>query len=701
MKRKRSETRLDLFLDLMSSRWASGLAMILVVLVSFASYGFVRKGEVSAQQAQALFDGPTVRQTAHAVSDIYRLRIALENAVAQGGFSPETRADFLLALDYLYVRADNYARSLGRVPTRADSAKALQAINDIVVLSDTAAASGFPDVDQLAEQVDGAGGAAQSALMQYMNALHVEQQDALNGTVVSLAGLTRLHSMFLALMLVFAVGILTLLRREVLNRHKRSEAEARVSFLAYHDELTGLGNRARFSQEAGAFFTTPDDGKGYSGALAYIDIDEFKEINDVFGHPVGDAVLCQVADRIRMVSEKHDALAVRIAGDEFAVLLKSGLPKDMRAFGTELLAAVAEPVSVHGNVIVPELSIGIASAGEVAKTSDVSLDSMSRSADYALYAAKRIVGRSNLQLFDEALSRQLTLRRARLKALEEALINEELDVWLQPQINLETLELAGFEALARWTHDGEMVRPDEFIALAEESGLIVTLDSYMLRCATRAMAEWNDRHGVQIPVSVNISAVHLGSRRLLGTISEALRGAGLPPQLLTVELTETVEVSDWGPVVEKLVSIRDLGCRLSIDDFGSGYSSLGYLRKMPAHELKIDRSLVIGIESSSEGRSIVSSVVDIAHSLNFTTVIEGIETVEQALIARKLGCTTAQGYLFCRPMPYRELPGPGEFVPAHVRAGLTDDTAMSNKPSDRKEAPTVSDAGLVFHRSLI
>ena len=355
MARKPKASRIDLFLDMMASRWASALALVLVATVSVASFGFVRQGENSAQQAKALFDGPTVRQTAHAVADIYRLRFALEYAAAQGGFSPESRSNFLLALDYLFVRAENYARSLSRVAPRADSARALEAINNIVTMSDTAAAHGFPDVGGLSSEVEKAASTAQSLLMQYMNALHVEQQAALNGTVLSLSSLTRLHSMFLGAMLCFAVGILSLLRREVLNRHRRSEAEARVSYLAYHDELTGLGNRAQYSQEAAACFSVGKDGTMPAGALAYIDVDEFKEINDVYGHPIGDEVLCQIADRIREVSERHGGSPVRIAGDEFAVLLTSGRQQDMRAFGDALLNVVGEPVFVQGNVIVPEL----------------------------------------------------------------------------------------------------------------------------------------------------------------------------------------------------------------------------------------------------------------------------------------------------------------------------------------------------------
>lgn len=638
----------------------------LVLSVSFVSYSFVLSGEQSAQRAQTSFKGPTVRENAHALADIYRLQFSLERAVSDGGFNGETRDDYLAALDYLYVRAVNFARNLVVVPYREDSAAALAAINSMIKLSDEAAALGFPDLDGFSGELNAAAQTAQASLIHYMNALHVDTQAALSGTVQSLGNLTRLHSAFLLVMLAFAIAMLTLLRREVLNRHQWSEAEARVSFLAYHDDLTGLGNRATFSRRGAEFFDVQTGGKNQRGALAFIDLDDFKEINDVYGHPAGDAVLRHVAAALREVSAEHGAIPVRIAGDEFAVLLDSGKPSEIRSFVANLLAKVSRPIAVQDNVLSAQLSVGIAAAQEVAKTTKVTLETMSRSADYALYAAKRMVGRGNVQMFDEALSTQWTHRRSRLTAMEGALKKREFEVALQPQIDLKTFALSGFEALARWTHEGEVVSPDEFISLAEESGLIIELDCFMLDQATRFMASWNQLHGTQIPISVNISAVHVSSSKLVATISKALATSGLEPHLLTIELTETVEVRDWKIVVDRLARIRDLGCRLSIDDFGSGYSSLGYLRKMPAHELKIDRSLVIGIENSPEVQSIVSAVVDIAHSLDFVTVVEGIETLEQARVARHLGCTHAQGYLFSRPLLLPQIPAPSGVFPIKV-----------------------------------
>ena len=681
---ERQHSAADRFLDIMASRWVGFLVLVVVLGVAAISYGLISQGQTSARQAQSLFEGPTVRENAHAISDIYRLQFAANQIASTGSRNEQTVSDFLAALDFLYVRAENLGRSLMLVDYREDSARALSSMHRMIEISDSAITNGFADLGTFQSQLTEAARSAQSELVQYMNALHIDQQGALTNAVSSLEALTRLHFLFLLAMLIFSVSLLFLLRREVLIRKDWSEAEARVTYIAYHDDLTGLGNRATFHERALDFFDRAKTSELRNRSLIVLDLDDFKEINDAFGHPVGDAVLCHIAEILKAVAEKHDAIPVRVAGDEFAMFLKTGKSLEIRRIADDIINEVRKPLSLQDNVIMPHLSIGGVAARDLDDSQPITLESMSRAADYALYAAKRSPGRNNVRLFDDALATQLRQRRERLKALETAIETDAIEVWLQPQVDLFTLELSGFEALARWTHNGVFVPPDEFVAIAEDNGLIADLDAMMLRRATQAMADWNTRHGAEVAISVNVSASNIGSPRLMSAISTALGLSKLPPQLLTLELTETVEVRDWKQVVDKMTRIRALGCKLSIDDFGSGYSSLGYLRKMPAHELKIDRSLVTGIESSEEGRSIVSSVVDIAHSLRFVTVVEGIETIEQARIARHLGCTHAQGYLFGKPLPHQKVPAPDKVLPdpimAEMKRTASGDALLSKDP---------------------
>jgi EAL domain-containing protein (putative c-di-GMP-specific phosphodiesterase class I) len=284
-------------------------------------------------------------------------------------------------------------------------------------------------------------------------------------------------------------------------------------------------------------------------------------------------------------------------------------------------------------------------------------EAMTRAADFALYAAKAAPGRGNQRLFDAALAAEIAERGARLTALERAVAEGALEVWLQPKVRLATGATTGFEALVRWRRGGEVVPPAEFVSLAEESGLIVDIDLFVLQAATRRVAERNRAQGARLGLSVNLSTQHMASRRIVDEVARALDASGLPPDLLTLELTESMAVRDWVHVLETVDRLKALGCRISLDDFGTGYSSLGYLRRLPADELKLDKSFVAELDRSDQARWIVDGVVDIARSLRMRVVIEGIETPAQAEIAADLGCEIGQGFLFGRPRPAEEALG--------------------------------------------
>ena len=652
-------------LDGLASRWVSIFFVFVVMAIAVSSYTQMLQGATQARSAQMLFDGPSVRSNAIALADIQRVQQAITHFDDPRHMRPTALTNLQIAVDILHVRADSFRRNIAKVPPRQEGTDALNAILNVVSIADTAFANDLADTPAFHAKLNHAIGHANTALTIFMNALYHDQQQAVAGTVSVLSGLSKLHTSYLLAMVSFAVVLQTLLRREVVNRRGKAVAENRIAFLAFHDALTGLGNHAALNDALAEHFE--GDGKRTPRcSIIQLDLDGFRDINETFGAAVGDAVLKHVANAINAISKTGNATPFRLGGDEFAILVPFEDENRLLTLAKLMANAVKRPVFIDRDIFEVTVSAGIATASQVAGTGRVDGHALMRAADYTLGSARGTMGNENIRFLDQSLMAQYTNRRERMAALGDAIRSGEIDVWMQPQFDLLTLDLVGFEALARWEHEGTMIPPDEFVPMAESCGLIVALDSLMLRKATAIMAAWNQQNQSRVGVSVNLSGGHVSSDSLVMTVRDALKASGLAPDLLTLELTETVEVKDWDSVGKRLSILVDMGCYLAIDDFGSGYSSLGYLRKMPAQELKIGRSLVLDIEASKKGRSILASVVDIAQSLNFHTVVEGIETVEQALIAQKLGCNRAQGYLFSRPLKSINLPPPDELFPRDI-----------------------------------
>lgn len=652
---QRLDASISRLLDGLASKLGVTLLASFFVFLSATSIVYVARSNNLLADAQEIVDGPSIRNGAVTVSDLYRVTSVVNGAAVAGGFDDESREEFEVALDILFVRTETLDRIMRNNDIPAEGHRAIALLWEFIAAADAGLSDGVTDPRSFALRLEAIASEAHANLIRYLENKHVEQAAAFAGTAGSLGELARRHKVFVALNLAVALTALCLLRREVIARRLRGAAEKRVSYLAFHDSLTGLHNRAWFTDRLEDLF----DGLDASGtnararrwSLLYVDLDGFKQINDVHGHQAGDAVLCHVSEVIRRFSDEHGGCAARLAGDEFALLLPLSQHRALERFAGRLLPDATAAIDHSGSRILPRMSIGAAAAATLAKSEPVSSASLSRAADFALYAAKEESGHGKLRIFDDEMARRLSQRRARLDALEEAVLNDALEVWLQPKIALATGAHVGFEALVRWRHKGDLIMPFEFIALAEQSGLIIEIDRFMLRAATRAVAEWNARHKADVTVSVNLSGRHISSPDLESHVSAAISASGLRPDQLTLELTESVEVRDWDSVAAKLDSLRALGCKLSLDDFGTGYSSLGYLRQMPADELKLDKSFVTDLETSPEAREIVSSVVDIARTLDLAVVIEGIETLSQARIAEDLGCMVGQGYFFGRPAP--------------------------------------------------
>jgi diguanylate cyclase (GGDEF)-like protein len=420
---------------------------------------------------------------------------------------------------------------------------------------------------------------------------------------------------------------------------ERNALDAQLRHQAFHDSLTGLSNRALFSdrvQHALGRRTA-----SHQPILLLLDLDRFKMVNDSLGHAVGDEMLIEVAHRLEASVRVGDTVA-RLGGDEFAILLEDcALPAAERQ-ATRLLHALSQPMWINGQQVVATSSIGIA----VAETS-VSAGDLLRNADVAMYRAKA-AGGGRFQLFQPAMFEAAARHMQLTAALRHALEADQFVLHFQPVVDVATGEVTSMEALARWRHpDLGLLRPKEFIPVAEESGLIVELGAWVLREACGAAAAWPGSAGV----SVNLSGVQLADPAVVEHVKGALLSSGLDPSRLTLEITESVVMQHSEANMRRLRRLRELGVVLAIDDFGTGYSSLSYLRAFPVDELKIDRSFVAAMSGDADSLALVRTIVQLAESLSLRTVAEGVETAAQYDALRALGCDKIQGFYVSRPAP--------------------------------------------------
>ncbi|PRX44609.1 PAS domain S-box-containing protein/diguanylate cyclase (GGDEF)-like protein [Prauserella shujinwangii] len=423
---------------------------------------------------------------------------------------------------------------------------------------------------------------------------------------------------------------------------------------ATHDPLTGLANRTLVLERLTAALRTP--GRVDTACVLFIDLDKFKVINDSLGHSVGDKVLRIAARRLRH-SVRSTEVVGRLGGDEFAVItLGAGEPAEIHALIHHLREALTEPISVDGRHLRIDASIGVVTARPGDRRS---AEDLIRDADVAMYQAKTR-GRGRYEFFDVEL-RERVQRQLRLEQdLRAAVPDGQLWLAYQPIVDVGTDRPVSVEALLRWTHPVHgVVPPAEFIPLAEESDLINIIGDHMLRTATQEVAELRARHGTDLRLAVNLSARQLDDAALVPAVHDALRAAGLPPDALCLEITESALMREPQTAAEVLSALRGLGVRLAIDDFGTGYSSLAQLRRLPLDTLKVDRSFVFGLgepeERAKDAEAIIASIVAMAHAVGLTVIAEGAENERHARILRKLECDQAQGYHFGKPVPAANL----------------------------------------------
>jgi diguanylate cyclase (GGDEF)-like protein len=423
------------------------------------------------------------------------------------------------------------------------------------------------------------------------------------------------------------------------SRHKYAEEE--LSWQANHDPLTGLPNRELFLERLSGFLSR----RVGHVAVLFVDLDDFKVVNDSLGHEAGDRLIGAVAERLRRVLRTEDVIA-RFGGDEFSVLLPGITSEDEAlAVARRLADALREPIVVDGERRYVSASVGLAQSGP---DEDIDAQALMRDADAAMYKAKEL-GKARCEVFDASM-RQHAVERLELEgALRHALDQDELRLVYQPVVNLATGRMTGVEALLRWHNPVYgVVAPLRFIPAAERNGLIIPIGAWVVHEACRQLAAWGDEG---LSIAVNVSARQLGTSAFVDTVRSALESAGIAPARLCLEITETAMMADLDAMSGTLAALKHFGVRLAVDDFGVGYASLRQLRELlPVDTLKIDKSFVDGITTDADDAAIVEGVVRLAHSLGLQAVAEGVETAEQVALLRAWSCQAGQGYHFARPV---------------------------------------------------
>ena len=426
----------------------------------------------------------------------------------------------------------------------------------------------------------------------------------------------------------------------------REESQARSQYLAYHDSLTGLGNRLLFKEQLeealNDVLITP-----HPLAVLFLDLDGFKAINDTLGHSIGDMLLKSVAGRLNDILPRTDRIA-RLGGDEFAILqISAPQPTSSVALAKKIIEVVSLPYSIEGHNVTVGASVGIA----LGHAGNINTANFMKSADLAMYAAK-YDGRGTYRMFDPEMDAIVQVRRALERDMRTALAQDGFKLFYQPLVNLQTKKVTAFEALMRWNHpERGMVPPSEFIPVAEEIGLIVQLGEWALRQACGDAMGWPD----YISVSVNLSPLQFAKGSLVATVMNALASSGLPASRLELEITESVLLEKSERNIGILNQLRDLGVRISMDDFGTGYSSIGYLRSFQFDKIKIDQSFVRDLLVDKGSLAIVRAIAGLGVSFGMTTTAEGVETEEQMRCLNLEGCIEVQGFLYSKPVPADEI----------------------------------------------
>jgi diguanylate cyclase (GGDEF)-like protein len=427
---------------------------------------------------------------------------------------------------------------------------------------------------------------------------------------------------------------------------ERKEAEQLINFQAYHDLLTHLPNRALLRDRLNLAIAHARRNKGKLGVM-FLDLDRFKVVNDTLGHSMGDRLLKAVANRLQSCLRRGDTLS-RFGGDEFTLLLPEVRTRDdVVVIADKILDRLSAPFVIDGHELFVGASIGVALYPEAGDSGEALI----QNADIAMYHVKGR-GKNGYQFFSEEMNHQFSTRLTMERELRNALKAKELRVFYQPQVSLKTGMIVGAEALVRWQHPTRgLIEPAEFLPLAEETGLMATVDEYVQRSAFADVAEWRRLGLGELALSVNLTSAQLEQENFVQQFAGALDAAALAPTSVKLEITESALMQDMEVIIPKLRAMRDRGVRIAIDDFGTGYSSLSYLQQFPINTIKIDRSFVRDIRAEQRDASIINAIVAMAKGLGLDLIAEGVENRTQLRYLNSQGCSEVQGYIFSAPVP--------------------------------------------------
>ncbi len=429
----------------------------------------------------------------------------------------------------------------------------------------------------------------------------------------------------------------------------RRENEDRVRYQAYHDSLTGLPNRVNFGERLGETITRAKRTKNLVGLL-YFDLDRFKVVNDSLGHDAGDQLLRVVAKRIQDIARESD-MVFRMGGDEFTVILENlRHAEDAARVAQRLIDSIAESIQLFDHRMTVTASIGIA----IFPTDATDVDALVKGADAAMYRAKQ-AGRNTYATYTADLNIQAIERFTLETELQHALKNDEFMLYYQPKVSLPSGQIVGMEALLRWKNPRlGLLTPDKFLSILEDTRLIIPVGEWVIRTACQQNKLWQDAGLIHTRISVNVSASQFRDKSLVKIVREILNEAGLEPRFLELELTEDLLIEDTYGAIEMMNELKEIGVFLSIDDFGSGYSSLNYLNQFPVDILKIDRTFISNLMTERKDAEITHAIASLAHALNLGLIAEGVENEEQLEFLHSHGCDEAQGFLFSEPVPAEE-----------------------------------------------
>ena len=558
--------------------------------------------------------------------------IAVARVTAALGLSPDSQGNSTRKLEVIYeVGAFSYALVLGIIAAFAIYFEASAAVEVLMVANATCYGVG------ICARNAGRPTIAMGQLLLVCLPIMV-----VSLMIGSLPFIALFFTMLLLIpaMASITINVFKVLRDSIAAAETSARLADKMQVLARTDVVTGLANRAGLNHALIETMVHVDAETQL--AFYWIDLDRFKEVNDLLGHTIGDRVLTEVAQRLREIVPANSTIA-RFGGDEFVMICPIANRRESERIASEIHAEIMRPIRLDGDRLEVRASVGVALLPDDGTEADI----LMQNADQALYHAK-IGGRAQTRFFDASMTRDLVRRREIEDELRQAIQRDELSIFFQPIVDLETGRIRCFEALVRWFHPekGEL-RPDEFIPVAEESGVIVTLGNWITAQAARAAAQWPE----DVTIAVNLSPLQIKAPGAALGILNALREAKLDPARLELEVTESLFLDDSDQTAVFIEELSAIGVRFALDDFGTGYSSLGYINKFPFKKIKVDRSFVSGPNVGRKSDAIIRAVAEMGSTLEMDIVAEGLETIEQVQAVRDAGCTLGQGYYFSRAVP--------------------------------------------------